>query len=287
MSTITQTTGATELAGVVIGRDGGQSRARYPDAEAFVERDGQQLFYEVYGEGEETIFLIPTWSLVHSRHWKMQIPYFARHFRVLAMDGLGNGRSERCRDPQRYAPTEFARDCLAVMDASGTERAVVVSLSRGAQYLLELVRLAPERVAGAAFIAPMFPYMPSHWSLLLHPRFASRFAKPAPVYRWWGRMNAVHWMRDYPGFATWFISRCLPEPHSTKAIEDGVGWRPPSRTRRARARPRPSPPACRARSGAAHRYSATRALGGRMHCRTSHGRWAGVAKAVGREQMLA
>ena len=47
-----------------IGRDGEQSRARYPDSEGFVERDGMRLFYEVYGEGEETVFLIPTWSLV-------------------------------------------------------------------------------------------------------------------------------------------------------------------------------------------------------------------------------
>jgi pimeloyl-ACP methyl ester carboxylesterase/predicted glycosyltransferase len=200
------------------------TRARYPDSEGYVERDGQRLFYEVYGEGEETLFLIPTWSLIHSRHWKMQIPYFARHFRVLTMDGLGNGRSDPCRDPRRYGPAEFARDCLAVMDASGTQRAVMASWSRGAQYLLELVRLAPERVTGAAFIGPMFPYTPSQWSVLLHPRFASRFARPAPFYRWWGHMNAVHWMRDYPEFATWFISRCLPEPHSTKAIEDGVGW---------------------------------------------------------------
>ena len=106
-----------------------QSRARYPDSEGFVERDGQRLFYEVYGEGEETLFLLPTWSLIHSRHWKMQIPYFARHFRVLAMDGLGNGGSDRCRDPRRYDLAEFARDCLAVMDATGTERAVMVSLS--------------------------------------------------------------------------------------------------------------------------------------------------------------
>ena len=201
-----------------------QSRARYPDSEGFVERDGQQLFYEVYGEREETVFLLPTWSLVHSRHWKMQIPYFARHFRVLAMDGLGNGRSSRCRDPLRYGPAEFACDCLAVMDATGTERAVMVSLSRGAQFLLELSRLAPERVAGAAFIGPMFPYTPSHWSLILHPRMAPRFARPAPLYRWWGRMNAIHWMQDYPAFSEWFISRCLPEPHSTKPIEDGVGW---------------------------------------------------------------
>ncbi len=205
-------------------RSGEQSRAAHPDIEGFVEREGQRLFYEVYGEGEETIFLIPTWSLVHSRHWKMQIPYFARHFRVLTMDGLGNGRSDRCRDPRRYGAAEFARDCLAVMDATGTERAVMVSLSRGAQYLLELGRLAPERVAGAVFVGPMFPYTPSHWSLLLHPRLAPRFLRPSPLYRSWARMNAVHWRQDYPEFAEWFISRCFPEPHSTKGIEDGVGW---------------------------------------------------------------
>jgi pimeloyl-ACP methyl ester carboxylesterase/predicted glycosyltransferase len=202
-----------------------QSRARYPDAEGYVERDGQRLFYEVYGEGEETIFLIPTWSLVHSRHWKMQIPYFARHFRVLTMDGLGNGRSDRCRDPRRYGAADFARDCLAVMDATATERAAVVSLSRGAQYALELVRLAPQRVAGAAFIGPMFPYTPSQWSVLLSPHARSlAFQRRMPIYRWWGRMNAVHWREDYARFADWFISRCLPEPHSTKGIEDGVEW---------------------------------------------------------------
>jgi pimeloyl-ACP methyl ester carboxylesterase len=225
MKAITQSAVATGSVGESIGRDGEQSRARYPDSEGFVERDGMRLFYEVYGEGEETVFLIPTWSLVHSRHWKMQIPYFARHFRVLTMDGLGNGRSERCRDPRRYGAAEFARDCLAVMDATGTERSVMVSLSRGAQYLLELARIAPERVAGAAFIGPMFPYTPSHWSLVLNPRALSLFfQRPAPFYRWWGHMNAVHWREDYPGFAQWFISRCLPEPHSTKAIEDGVAW---------------------------------------------------------------
>jgi pimeloyl-ACP methyl ester carboxylesterase/predicted glycosyltransferase len=224
MTTVTQITVAPGSTRGAIGREGEQSRARYPDVEGFVERDGLRLFYELYGEGEETLFLIPTWSLVHSRHWKMQIPYFARHFRVLTMDGLGNGRSERCRDPRRYGAAEFARDCLAAMDATGTERAVMVSLSRGAQYLLELARLAPERVAGAAFIGPLFPYTPSHWSLLIHPRLASLFQRPAPIYRGWARMNAVHWRRHYPEFAEWFISRCLPEPHSTKAIEDGVGW---------------------------------------------------------------
>ncbi len=225
MKAISEKAAALATAAPTLGRDEEQSRARYPDAEDFVERDGQRLFYEVYGEGEETIFLLPTWSLVHSRHWKMQIPYLARHFRVLTMDGLGNGRSDRCRDPRRYGAAEFARDFLAVMDASGTERAVTASLSTGAQYQLELARLAPERVAGAAFVGPLFPYTPSHWSVLLHPRSASLSPRvPTAAHRWWGRMNPAHWREDYPSFANWFISRCFPEPHSTKAIEDGVGW---------------------------------------------------------------
>jgi pimeloyl-ACP methyl ester carboxylesterase/predicted glycosyltransferase len=221
----TQTAVAGGTAAQPVGRRGEQSRARYPDVEGFVERDGQRLFYEVYGEGEETVFLIPTWSLVHSRHWKMQIPYLARHFRVLTMDGLGNGRSDRCRDPRRYGAAETARDCLAVMDATGTERALMVSLSKGAQFALELGRIAPERVAGAAFIGPLFPYMPSHQTLVLNRvSFLLSFQRPSPLYRWWGRMNAVHWREDYPEFAEWFISRCLPESHSSKGIEDGVGW---------------------------------------------------------------
>ena len=224
MTTITEAPSAPETTAPSIGRDGEQSRAIYPHTEGFVERDGQQLFYEIYGEGEETLFLIPTWSLVHSRHWKMQIAYFARHFRVLTMDGLGNGRSDRCRNPKRYGAAEFARDCLAVMNETGTDRAVMASLSRGAQYLLELGRQAPERVAGAVFIGPLFPYTPSHWSVMLSSWLGSGFQQRLPIYRSWARMNANHWHEDYPEFAEWFISRCFSEPHSTKGVEDGVEW---------------------------------------------------------------
>jgi pimeloyl-ACP methyl ester carboxylesterase/predicted glycosyltransferase len=227
MNPTTQTAVAPVPNRAAIGRDGEQSRARYPDHEGFVERDGWRLFYEVYGEGEETIFLLPTWSLFHSRHWKMQIPYFARHFRVLTMDGLGNGRSDHCLDPRRYRAAEFARDCLAVMDATETERAVMASLSTGTQYQLALARIAPERVAGAAFIGPVFPYTPSHQWLARMPGFSRIFQRPPRIprlYRWWARYNVVHWREEYPAFVEWFVSRAFQEPHSTKAIEDGVAW---------------------------------------------------------------
>jgi pimeloyl-ACP methyl ester carboxylesterase len=66
----------------------------------------------------------------------MQIPYLARHCRVVTFDGHGNGRSDR--PAADYAEREFAADALAVMDATGTGRAVIVSLSLGAQRALLL-----------------------------------------------------------------------------------------------------------------------------------------------------
>ena len=46
-----------------------QTRALYPDQEGFVERDGVRISYEVYGSGAPTVLLLPTWSIIHSRHW--------------------------------------------------------------------------------------------------------------------------------------------------------------------------------------------------------------------------
>ena len=89
------------------------------------------LFYEVYGSGEPTVFLLPTWSIIHSRHWKMQIPYLARHCRVLTFDGRGNGRSDRPPEPDAYREEEYAADALAVMDATGDRaRGAGVALAR-------------------------------------------------------------------------------------------------------------------------------------------------------------
>ena len=93
-----------------------------------------------------TVLLMPTWSIVHSRHWKMQIPYLARHCRVLTFDGRGNGCSDRPSEPDAYREEEYASDAVAVMDATATDRAVVVALSRGAERSLLLAANHPERV---------------------------------------------------------------------------------------------------------------------------------------------
>ena len=127
-----------------------QTRARYPDESGYVERAGVRIFYEVYGSGEPTVLLLPTWSIVHSRVWKSQIPYLARHCRVITFDGRGNGRSDRPTEPEAYRSAEFTADALAVMDATGTERAVLVALSLGATPMDEWTTYRMDEAAIAA-----------------------------------------------------------------------------------------------------------------------------------------
>jgi hypothetical protein len=55
-----------------------QTRAMYPDETGFVERDGVRVCWERYGAGEQTVLLLPTWEIAHSRVWKCQIPDLAR-----------------------------------------------------------------------------------------------------------------------------------------------------------------------------------------------------------------
>jgi pimeloyl-ACP methyl ester carboxylesterase/predicted glycosyltransferase len=194
-----------------------QSRARYPDSSGYTKRDGIRLYYEVYGSGEPTVFLLPTWSIIHSRHWKMQIPYLARHCRVVTFDGRGNGRSDR--PAIGYSEEDYAADALAVMDATATERAVIVSLSVGAQRALILAGQHPDRVSGAVFICPAVPLASP-----LEERTRYPWDEVLPTEEGWAKENLHYWMRDYRGFLEFFFSQMFTEPHSTKAIEDCVGW---------------------------------------------------------------
>jgi pimeloyl-ACP methyl ester carboxylesterase len=197
-----------------------QHRARYPDTTGFVERDGVRVFYEVYGSGDPTIVLLPTWSIIHSRFWKLQIPDLARRYRVVAFDPRGNGRSGRPTTADSYAETEFAADTLAVMDATATERAVLVSLSMGAQRGLIVASEHPDRVAGAVFVSPALPLE----RVVPGRETVREFLERLDTDEGWAKYNSHYWRRDYRGFVEFFFGECFSEAHSTKPIDDAVGW---------------------------------------------------------------
>lgn len=198
-----------------------QTRARYPDASGDLDRDGIRIHWERYGDGDRSILFLPTWSIIHSRCWKAQIPYLARRYRVLVFDPRGNGRSGRPVDPAAYAESAFADDALAVLDATGTDRAVVVGLSLGAQRGLILASRHPERVSGLVLLGPavaLAPFPPDR------ARAFERFHEERSDTGPWHKHNAHYWRRDFPGFLEFFFSQAFTEPHSTKQIEDCVGW---------------------------------------------------------------
>src|SRR6266508_3879961 len=199
-------------------RGGGAMRACQPIPDGYVERQGVKVYYEVFGAGEPTVVLLPTWSIIHSRHWKLQVPDLARRHRVVTFDGRGNGRSDRPAEVEAYRPTEFTADALAVMDATGTDRAVLVALSLGATWALELGVLHPERVAGIVFVGPALP-------LSVHPaRAVYSFTERLATTDGWAKFNQHHWREHYREFLEFFFAAMFNEAHSTKPIEDAVGW---------------------------------------------------------------
>jgi pimeloyl-ACP methyl ester carboxylesterase len=106
-----------------------------------------------------------------------------------------------------------------VLDAAGAQQAALVSLSMGAQWALMLAAEHAERVAGVVFIGPSLPLPPYHASRVLYA-----FDDVLGTDEGWAKYNRRYWLKDYRGFLEFFFSQCFTEPHSTKQIEDCVGW---------------------------------------------------------------
>ena len=194
-------------------------RAREPDAEGYLDRGGVELHYEIFGDGRPTLLLLPAWSIIHSRQWKAQVPYLARHYRVVTFDGRGNGRSDRPPTAEAYDDGQFVADAVAVLDATGTDRAVLVGLSRGGRWAVELAATSPERALGAVLIDPAISFMAP-----LPQRQAFSFDEEPDTTEGWAKFNRHYWRREYRDFLEFFASEVFSESHSTKQIEDFVGW---------------------------------------------------------------
>jgi pimeloyl-ACP methyl ester carboxylesterase len=196
-------------------------RAAFPERTGTLDRDGVAIHWERYGDGAPALVFVPTWSILHSRCWKQQVPYFARRHRVLTLDPRGNGRSGRPRDPAQYDERRFAADILAAMDAAELPRAVLVAWSLGAQRALLAACAHPRRIDGLVLIGPLLELgrLPAP-----EREAAAHFTEDLGDDDGWARYNAHSWRRDYRGFAEFFFSQVFTEPHSTKQIEDCVGW---------------------------------------------------------------
>ena len=184
-------------------------RARYPDRDGTLERAGATIHYEVYEHDGPTVLLAPTWEIVHSRHWKMQIAYLSRHLRVVTYDPVGNGASSRSGDPARYGERAVLEDLVAVLDETGTPTCVAVGFSRGGGLVTSLAALYPDRVDAVVAIAASHP-----WGVPIDHTDDPR----------WQMYDPAFWRTDWRGFVEFFFGEVCSDPHSTKLWDDSVGW---------------------------------------------------------------
>ena len=126
-------------------------------------------------------------------------------------------------DPEAYHDDRFLADLVTVMDATDTERAVLVGLCvDGVWRAIRLAVEQPERVLGIVAFAVGVPRIAP-----AQPHYVTSskvFDDELPTTEGWAKLNRHHWQRDYADFAEFFFSEMTSEPHSTKAIEDATAW---------------------------------------------------------------
>jgi pimeloyl-ACP methyl ester carboxylesterase len=200
------------------------TRARLPDSSGYATSgDGLRLYYEVFGRGTKTIVFLPATPISHSRLWKAQVHYLARHFRVVVYDGRGNGFSDHPDPAAKWLATWHADDCRTVMNATGTESAVLVGIcGDGVWPSVQLAVSNPDRVIGIVAIAPGVPHIvPPH---SFKARAFETFDEVLESNEGWGKFNRHYILHDHRGFHEFFFGEMFPEPHSTKQVEDAVAY---------------------------------------------------------------
>lgn len=207
--------------------------SRRPEHTGVVVRNGVRIPYAVHGSVGPTVLLLPTWSIVHSRWWRAQVPHLARHFRVITFDGRGSGDAGRPVGAAAYTDEEYAADAAAVLetvaarhppdsvraDAAGTA-AMVVGFSCGAAWAIHLAAAHPELVRSLVTISASCPV-----GVSAPERDQHSFDSRPDTTKGWAKYNRHHWLEGgYDDFVDFFAHRVFAEPHSTKQVEDFVRW---------------------------------------------------------------
>lgn len=151
---------------------------------------GYSLGYEVHGEGERVIVLTNGLLLDAGVNRQLARSLAAHGFRVVLLDLLGHGTSDKPHHATQHRMDRYARQVVALLDELGVRRAVVGGVSLGANVSLHVAVQAPDRVAALLVEMPVL-----EWAT---PAAASLFV---PL------LLAVSFGRGLFGFATGVIRR--------------------------------------------------------------------------------
>jgi pimeloyl-ACP methyl ester carboxylesterase/UDP:flavonoid glycosyltransferase YjiC (YdhE family) len=200
------------------------ARARSADASGRVRTgDGLTLPWEVHGDGPTTIVFLPANPISHSRIWKAQVHHLARRHRVVLYDGRGSGDADLPDPSGMWDGAWRADDCLAILDATETERAVLVGIcGDGVWPSLQVAAAHPGRVLGIVAIGTGVHHLapaPEH----RRPAIAA-FDEVVDDPQGWAKLNRHYMRENHRDFLEFFFREMFPEPHSEKHIEDAVAY---------------------------------------------------------------
>src|SRR3954447_10149557 len=120
--------------------------------------EGHRLAYTTYGEGPRVMVLVHGMLLSQRMHAELAGALADRGNRVVTLDLLGHGRSDRPTDMWRYSMTTFGAEIIALLDHLEADEAVVLGTSLGANAALEAAALAPERLRGMVIEMPVLDH---------------------------------------------------------------------------------------------------------------------------------
>src|SRR3954463_9907812 len=116
--------------------------------------EGRTLAYTEYGDGSRIVVLLHGLLLSQRMHEPLAKALAARGNRVITLDLLGHGGSERPLDPQCYSMTFFGEQVIALLDHLELDEAVILGTSLGANVAIEAAALVPERLRGMVIEMP-------------------------------------------------------------------------------------------------------------------------------------
>lgn len=119
--------------------------------EGYIERNGTKLHYVTAGEGPPILFLhgFPSYWLSFVR----QLEALKADYQVIAVDGLGVGRSDSPSDIEQYQLEPMSQHLMALLDSLNIEKVHLVGHDWGAVFAMSLAQRYPDRVQSVAGIA--------------------------------------------------------------------------------------------------------------------------------------
>jgi pimeloyl-ACP methyl ester carboxylesterase len=142
--------------------------------------EGHRITYDEHGAGDRVLVLVHG-LLMNRRMFDRLAPEIAaRGNRVVCVDLLGHGRSDRPEDMRLYSMPLFARQVAALLDHLELEQAVVGGTSLGANVSLEFAIRHDDRARGLFIEMPVLDNALAAIAAIFAPMFlALRFGKPA------------------------------------------------------------------------------------------------------------